>query len=203
MKMQIKTLETKELWEDERRGRITGTRAGSLLSKRDKKPLKGYYELIAERVAVPASEENVMDRGLRLEGEAIDRFAKETGKKVRHTENTLCYRDDEPNIAYSPDGLIDGGVADVEVKCRNSASHIEAILTKSVPSEYEPQIIQGFVVNDDLQTRYIIFYDPRCVRDYMCIEVKREEYTEKIAIALAEQRTILAQVADIVGKFTF
>ena len=38
-----------------------------VILKRDKKPLKGFYELIAEQVAIPADGENAMDRGKRLE----------------------------------------------------------------------------------------------------------------------------------------
>jgi hypothetical protein len=46
-----------------------------------------------------------MDRGKRLEDEAIERFAKETGKKV-NTDLVLWMRDDDENIAVSPDGSI-------------------------------------------------------------------------------------------------
>lgn len=198
--MITKTLENKEAWLDERRGRITGTSAGSLLSKRDKKPLKGFYTVLAERVAIPATDENVMDRGLRLEDEAVERFSKETDKKVQHLENTICYREDEPNIAYSPDGVVEGEEADVEVKCRNSEAHIEAFLTGEVPSEYEAQILQGFVVNDNLKTRYMIFYDPRCPRDMFFFTLNRVDYAEKIATALAEQREVLKTLAELETK---
>lgn len=198
--MKIIQKETKEEWLDERRGRITGTSAGSLLSKRDKKPLKGFYALLAERIAIPATDENVMDRGLRLENDAIDRFSQETGKKVQHMENALFCREDEPNIAYSPDGIVEGENADVEVKCRNSEAHIEVILTGEVPSEYEAQIIQGFVVNDDLKTRYMVFYDPRCPRDLFFLTINRADYAEKIIIALTEQREILKQLAELESK---
>lgn len=198
--MKIIQKETKEEWLDERRGRITGTSAGSLLSKRDKKPLKGFYALLAERIAIPATDENVMDRGLRLESDAIDRFSQETGKKVQHMENVLFCREDESNIAYSPDGIVEGENADVEVKCRNSEAHIEVILTGEVPSEYESQIIQGFVVNDDLKTRYMVFYDPRCPRDLFFLTINRSDYAEKIAVALTEQREILKQLAELENK---
>ena len=198
--MKTITRETKEEWLEDRRGRITGTSADKILSKRDKKPLKGFYQLLADRVAIPETDENKMDRGLRLEDEAIERFCKETGKKVTHCENTLCYREDDPNIAYSPDGIVESEQADVEVKCKDTALHIEAIIEEKIPSEYEAQIIQGFVVNDEMKTRYFILYDPRCPRDLLYFTLNRTDYAEKIATALTEQREILQQLSELEDK---
>ena len=200
--MKIFTFETEEAWKEARRGKITGTKVGSLLSKRDRKPLVGYYELIAERIALPPDGENVMDRGKRLEDEAIERFAKETRKKVKHTQWVLCERDDEPLIAYSPDGMI-GKTEDVEVKCRNSAAHIEAMMIKAVPSEYRPQIIQGFVVNDKLKTRYMVFYDPRCPKDFFYLTIHRKDVQKEIDEYMELERRVLAEIAEIEQQLTF
>ena len=192
----------KDSWLDYRSGRITGTKAGSLLSKRDKKPLKGYYALLAERIAIPASDEFAMDRGIRLEQEALERFEKETGKKVNKDLVLIC-RDDNENICYSPDGFM-GKTADVEVKCLNSAAHIEAWLTKAIPKEHEDQIIQGFVVNDSLKTRYMVFYDPRMPRiDFFYLEIKRKEFLGKIAGSLEEQIMVLEQLKKLEDDITF
>ena len=80
--MITQTFNSEQEWLDARRGRITGTRLKDLILKRSTKPKQGFYEIIAERIAIPASEENVMDRGHRLESEALEMFEKETGKKV-------------------------------------------------------------------------------------------------------------------------
>jgi predicted phage-related endonuclease len=199
--MKTEKFADREEWLAARPGRITGTRAGSLLSKRDKKPLKAFYELIAERVAIPHDGENVMDRGLRLEDEAIERFKTETGKKV-NTDLVICSRDEESNISYSPDGLI-GKTEDVEVKCLNSAAHIEAFLTKEIPAEYEGQIIQGFVVNDKLKTRYMVFYDPRMPRDFFYLTIKRPDLQDKITEYLEMEREVLRQAVEIEKLLTF
>lgn len=189
-------------WLDARRGRITGTRLGSLLSKRDKKPLKGFYEIIAERVAVPHDGENVMDRGKRLEDEALERFAKETGKKVS-ADLVLWCRDDDENIALSPDGVI-GKTEAVEAKCLNSAGHIEAWLTKQVPNEYEHQVLQYFIVNDKLKKLYFVFYDPRLPKiDFFFLEISRKDMEEKINEYLTMEKDVLAQIAAIESQITF
>lgn len=193
---------TKEAdWLDARRGRVTGTRAGNFGLKRGGGYKKGFYEVIAERVAVPRDDENVMDRGKRIEEEAVERFAKETGKKVQY-DKVLCVREDDPNIAFSPDALI-GKTESIEVKCLNSPSHIEAYLTKKVPSEYEEQYIQPFVVNDSLKTLYFVFYDPSMPKDFFFFEIHRKDVKDKIEEQLGIQRQLLAEIAAIEAQLTF
>src|SRR5207244_2924894 len=128
------------------------SKLGSLIGKRDGKPKKGYYELIAERVALPPTGENAMDRGTRLEDEAVQRFAQETGKNV-DTSLVIWSRDESDEIANSPDGFITKKVKGkkepvvteaVECKCLSSASFIEAYITREIPSEYEHQVLQYF-----------------------------------------------------------
>lgn len=199
--MKILTFKSKDEWLQARRGRMTGSLIAIVFSKRDKKYLKGYYQLIADRVALPPSGENAMDRGIRLEDEALARFAKETGKKV-NTDLVLCVRDDNENIANSPDGLI-GKTEAVEVKCLNSASHIEAYLTKKVPGEYQGQVLQYFIVNDSLKKLYFVFYDPRMPKDFFYIEVKRKEVQKDVDVYLELERKLLDEVAQLESELTF
>ncbi len=163
----------------------------------------GYYELIAERLATePDSGESAMDRGSRLEAEAITRFITETGKKV-DANLVILQRKDNPSIAYSPDGFI-GSDEDVEVKCLSSARHIEAFLTGKIPDEYWSQVIQGFVVNDTLKKRSIVFYDPRiAVKDYFVIEVSRADVQKEVEEYLTFERLMLERVNDVVNELTF
>lgn len=199
--MKIKAFKTEEDWLDARRGKITGTRLGNLLSKRDKKPLTAYYELLAERIALPATDEPVMDRGKRLEDDAVEKFAKETGKKVKN-DLVLWYRDDNENIAISPDATIGKSEA-VEVKCLSSALHIKAWLTKEIPDEYEHQVLQYFIVNDKLKKLYFVFYDPRMPKDLFWHEVKRSDIQEKVEEYLAIERQVLAEIEKLETEFTF
>lgn len=199
--MIIKKYLNEQEWLEDRKGRITGSRLGSLFSKRDKKPLKGFYELIAERVAIPADGENAMDRGKRLEVEGIERFEATTGKVV-NKDLVLWVREDNENIAVSPDGYI-GDTEAVEVKCLNSASHIEAFLTGDIPTEYEYQVLQYFIVNDNLQILYFCFYDPRMPKDFFFHKVERVNVAEKIAEYLEMEREALIKIKEIEDKLTF
>ncbi len=197
----MKTLkfETREEWLDARRGRITGTRLKDLITKG--KPKIGFYEIIAERIAIPASDENVMDRGIRLEDLAIARFAEETGKKV-NTDLVLWCREDDENIALSPDGFI-GKKEAVECKCLSSARHIEAWLTQELPSEYECQVLQYFIVNEKLQTLYFVFFDPRMPKDFFYLTVQREGIQEQVDEYLQIERDALTKIAEIEKQLTF
>lgn len=199
--MTLYRFDSEEAWLDARKGKFTGTRVGSLVSKKDGKPLKEFYQTIAERIAVPADGENAMFRGKRLEEEAMERFEKETGKKV-NKDLVLVSREDDADIAYSPDGLI-GKTEDVEVKCLNSASHIEALLTKEMPNEYRSQMIQGFVVNDKLKKRYMVFYDPRMPKDFFYFTIERKDVKEEIEAMLKQERELLAQIRQIETELTF
>ncbi len=200
----MKTLKftNKDDWMLARRGKITGSRLKDILAKRGGGRKKGFYELIADKIALQPDNERPMDRGTRLEDIAIDRFCQETSKKV-DTTMVIWEREDNSNIAVSPDGVISEKEA-VEVKCLNTASHIEALLTKVIPSEYEEQVIQYFIVNDKLKKLYFIFYDPRMtVKDFFYLEIKRSDLSEKITEYLEYQKKVLEEVEQIVKDLTF
>lgn len=200
--MQIQKYEEKEQWLASRRGKITGTRLKDIVVKRGTGKKIGFYELIAERLGIPADDENVMERGIRLEQEAIKEFEKETKKKV-NTDLVILTRDDNEYIAISPDGLI-GKKEAVEVKCLSSARHIEAFLTQQIPSDYEYQVLQYFIVNDTLNTLYFVFYDPRIiVKPFFYLIINRKEVQKEVEQYLEYQRKTLEEVNEIVNNLTY
>lgn len=200
--MRIQKFDDREAWLEARLGKVTGTRLKDLINKRATKPKKGFYEIIAERVAIPTGDESMMDRGIRLEDVAIELFTEKTGKKINN-DLVLWERDDNSYIAISPDGTVIDEAAAVEVKCLNSASHIEAFLTKEIPSEFEYQILQYFCVNDALQTLYFIFYDPRTPIEIFWIPVERKDKEADIAFCLQAQIEALILIKDYENKLTF
>jgi YqaJ-like viral recombinase domain len=205
--MQIRKYNNREEWLDARLGKITGTRVKDLIMKRATKPKKGFWEILAERVAVPHDGENVMDRGIRLEEEAIARFVAATDKNV-NTDLVIWEHDDDPNIAISPDGYIEPKKGKpiteaVEAKCLNSASHCEAYITKQIPDEYEYQVIQYFVVNPDLQTLYFLFYDPRMPEDFFFVTVERKDKEVEIAECIAAEKEALEKLTQYEELLTF
>ena len=199
--MKIQRFDNEEDWLDARLGRITGTRLKDLVSKRGTGYKIGFYEIIAERIAIPANTENVMDRGKRLEDEALERFAKETKKKVNN-DLVIWHRDDDENIAVSPDGSV-GKTEAVECKCLSSARHLEAWITKKIPDDYEMQALQYFIVNEKLKTLYFVFYDPRMPKDFFWLEIHRKDVKQKVEDYLALERDVLAEINRIEKELTF
>jgi len=191
-------------WLDFRKGKISGTILGDVYSKRGGRKI-GFYQLIADRLGLEPDDENRMDRGLRLEDEAIEVFEKETGLKVE--QGGVCVSDFNERVMNSPDGLIEKNgryVGAVEIKCISPARHIQAIVEKKIPSEFESQVIQYFIVNDDLEKLYFIIYDPRVTcKPYYCIEVKREEVADKIEFFKNWQIETLKEIDDIVSELAF
>jgi putative phage-type endonuclease len=203
--MQTLKFDTREEWLEARRGKITGSRLKDVAVKRGTAKKLAFYELIAERLTVNPDddvEENPMDRGTRLEPEALARFTKETKKKV-DTSLVIWTRDDNESIAISPDGFI-GKTEAVETKCLSSALHIKAFLTQQIPSDYIEQGLQYFIVNDKLKVLHFAFYDPRIpVKDFFVIPIKRKDVQEQIDQYLAYQRDTLNEVEEIVNSLTF
>ena len=176
----------------------------------DAEKKKGFWKLVAERIALPADDdESPMDRGTRLEDDAIERFTKETDIKV-NTDLVIFAREDNPSIAISPDGYIEPTKGKkitemTEVKCLGSESHVEAYYTKKIPSDFHYQKLQYFIVNDDLKKLHWIFYDPRYPENlqFFVIEVLRKEVQEEVELLLAYQNQMLSEVDQIVNELTF
>lgn len=200
--MKILKFDNKEEWLEARKGKITGTRLKDLVVKKGTGKKIGYYEMIAEKIALPSDGEDAMARGERLEGEAIAFFAKETGKKI-DTSLVIWTRDEENDIALSPDGII-GKTEAIEVKCLSSARYLEALLTQKIPDEYEFQKLQYFIVNDSLKTLYFAFYDPRVVsKPFFYITVNRKDIEKEIEEYLKYQKDILEKINRVVLELTF
>jgi len=185
-----------EEWFDQRKGLITGSKLKGIVVKRGTSKKIGYYELLAEKLATPEAYEDPMERGSRLEDEAIKLFSDTTGKEVEKVG--LCISDSNPGIALSPDGLIDvkGRYLEaIEVKCLSSARHLQAHFEQEVPSDYKEQVMQYFIVNEDLETLYFVFYDPRITAlPMVVIKVERKDIEDDIEYYREYQENTLKEI---------
>lgn len=207
----------KDLWLKDRIGKIGGSNLGDIITLKGTGKKIGYYQLIADRLGIPADDENRMERGHRLETEAIARFEKETGKKV-DTSLVMWTSEFNESISVSPDGFIgdkeaiavaSNGTREAivkvatEVKCLSSARHIEALITKEIPKDYQFQRLQYFIVNPNLETLYWIFYDPNVIaKDYFVFEINRKDIEADIQKYFEYQVATLAEIDAIVLELT-
>ena len=165
----------------------------------------GFYKLIAEQLATPDNWPDPMERGKALEKEAITLFS-ELYKKTVNTDLVTWEREDVGQIAISPDGYMDDGFViseAVEVKCLSSATHMQAVIENCLPEEYEFQVLQYFIVNDDLETLYFFMYDPRLPEkcQHKTFVISRSDKQEEIGLYLRQQKQILESVNEYVALY--
>lgn len=191
-----------EAWHQIRKGKITGTTLKAIMGT-PKARQEAKYEIIAERltIGVDMDYENPMDRGHRLESEALAAFEFETGKKIETTG--YIEQDDNSLIGYSPDALVmdTNDEEDVEVKCPLGKNYVKMWLTNEVPEEYYWQMVQGFAVNPVLKKRWFVGYNPDIsIHPLHIIEVKREDVETDIKTAIEKQNVFLSEVESELGK---
>jgi len=187
-----------------RLGKVTGTGVKKILGT--PKVREGYfYEILAERLSTEAnSDESAMSRGVRLESEALECYRK-TFPNVQISLIGFVERKDDKWLGYSPDALINADkgsyTKDIEIKCLSSANHIKAFLTNKIPEEYVAQGIMGFLVNDDLEERDFVFYDPRIsAKPFFVITLKRSECEKEIGEAKLLVKEFISEVNQAVEK---
>lgn len=143
-------------------------------------------------------EESALERGERLEEEAIEQFEKVTGKIV----DRIGFVESEENefMGFSPDGLIENNgffTEAIEVKCLSSAKFIKAWIEDEIPEEHNAQIIQAFIVNEKLDTLYFVLYDPRVtVHPLHIINVTRESLLKEIEEYKTKELDFIKQIND-------
>lgn len=173
-----------EEWRTARCGKFTASRLADLIAKTKSgygASHKNYLaELLVERMTGIPTEGYVnaaMQWGIDHEGEARTTYEFETGNLVEEVGFIM-----HPNYSFtgaSPDGLI-GKDGIVEIKCPNTATHIEAILG-DVPKRYYTQI-QWQLECAERQWCDYVTYDPRMLDASLVLVVKRikrdDEYIE-------------------------
>lgn len=188
-----------DIWHHIRKGKITGKVLKGLMGTAKARET-AIYELVAERLTVGVDDEyeSDRDRGIRLEPEAIKAFEFETGKQV--DPSGFCENDTNAFIGYSPDGLIadSDDTEDIEVKCLAGKNHVRIWLLNEIPDEHYWQMIQGFVVNPKLKTRFFVAYNPD-IPDHKLhiIELHREDCEKDIEKAKAVQEKALAEIKEL------
>jgi putative phage-type endonuclease len=174
-------------------GLIIGSLGASRLPEVIAKTKTGYgagranvmADLIVERLTGSAPERYVsaaMEHGTQTEAEARSAYEFITGNAVVQTEPVL-----HPSIKgahASPDGFIgDEGI--LEIKCPNSATHIETLLSLGLPSKYITQMTWQMIC---CQREFgdFVSYDPRMPADMRFFH-KRIVLDYKFAVELEDE----------------
>lgn len=215
----------REAWLQQRIGKITGSKAKAVkpLSRGADKTPAGFWQLVAEKLAIAPDGEKDLERGHRLENEALKLTAEKFDLKL-NLDPGMWLSDDHEDIGVSPDAAEDSDTPTyaAEAKCLSSAHHLKYVIKdlrakehdgynplNSIPDEYSStyreQVIQYFVVNDHLKTLYFTLYDDRIAVDkYMhhVIVIRREDVAEEAAAQKQTQLEILQEVNKLIATLT-
>ena len=187
-------------WFEARLGKVTASRIYDVLSKTKSgysATRKNYMaQLICERLTGNREESfktAAMQRGNDIEPKARARYMLETGELVEETGFI-----NHPTIdmsGASPDGLV-GEDGLIEIKCPNTATHLEFLRTKTPKPEYLLQMLWqmactgrkwcDFVSYDDRLKEHLSFQMVRINRDDERIK-EIEEEVQKFLHELDEQ----------------
>ncbi|MFB6449289.1 lambda exonuclease family protein [Bradyrhizobium tunisiense] len=162
-------------WKALRCGRVTASRVADIVAKTK----SGYSasranymaQLITERLTETVAEgftNAAMQHGTETEPEA--RSAYEFYQGVSVEQIAFVPHPTIDQAGASPDGLIDGDGL-VEIKCPQSATHLETLLGQAVPGKYETQI-QFQMACTGRQWCDFVSYDPR-MPENMRLFIKR------------------------------
>lgn len=188
-------------WFAARCGRATASRFDDVMAKIKTGEAAGRRnyraQLVCERLTgIPAESYTnaAMQWGIDTEPQARAAYEALTGNMV---QEVAFVPHPELMAGASPDGLIDldGGL---EIKCPNTAQHIEALL-KGMPPEHIPQI-QGGLWLTGRKWWHFVSFDPRMPEKLQLYIQKIERDSHYIAALELEVRRFLGEVDELVRQ---
>jgi len=186
-------------WFQARVGRVTASRVSDIISKTK----SGYSasranymaELICERISGKKNESftsSAMQHGIDTEPLARAAYQAKTGEivqKAGFVVNPLI-----PMAGASPDGLIDADGL-IEIKCPNTATHIETLLANEVPTKYIPQM-QFQMACTNREWCDFVSYDPRMPENMSIFIHRVKRDVEYIVMLEKEVKKFLGELDE-------
>jgi putative phage-type endonuclease len=114
-----------------------------------------------------------------------------TGNEV---EDTGFWLDDELGAGASPDGFV-GEDGLLEIKCPNTATHLETLEKKEVPYQYRAQV-QGQMWITGRKWCDFVSYDPRLPENAQMIIIHVERDDDYIKNLAQEVETFMMEVVE-------
>ena len=189
-----------EAWFQARLGKATGSRIADIIAKTK----TGYStsrenymaQLVCERMTQKVAESysnSAMAWGTETEPLARAAYEVKTGYVVDQIGFV-----DHPTIAMtgaSPDGLV-GESGMIEIKCPNTATHIETLLSGKVPTKYLTQMTWQMCCTGRHWIDFVS-YDLR-LPENLQLFIKRVEYDPKYAAELEQE--VIKFLDEVDGK---
>ena len=191
-----------EEWFAARLGKVTASRVADVLAKiksGESASRKNYkMELVVQRLTNKVGESftnAAMEWGTEQAPFARMAYEAHTGTFVKE-EGFV----DHPTIegfGCSPDGIVGEGL--IEIKCPNTANHIETVLENKAPSKYIPQMQCQMACTGAKWCDFVSF-DPRVPEDLQLFVVRVERDQEYIDAMEVEVKQFLSEVLDLFNQ---
>lgn len=183
MKIYRDIIQQEPEWFELKKGKISGTSLKSVTGWAAAQETQ-MYELIADEYILEEdlNKFEIMERGNILEDVAKLFFEDITWKKVE--EVWFILRDDQHWL--SPDWIIKTWEVyweAVEIKCPRGKNYVKYYIEGIIPKEYKSQVINYFLVMEDLELLHFMIYNPDVINwlsEYKIIEVTRVELQKEI-----------------------
>lgn len=192
-------------WLAARAGKVTASRMADMMArtKTGWGASRANYaaELVAERLTgTPAAKftNDAMRWGTETEPQA--RAAYEFYKDASVEEVGFIDHPKIPMTGASPDGLV-GADGLVELKCPNTATHIETLLGGSIPGKYAQQMQWQMACTGRAWCDFVSF-DPRLPQSMSLFVRRLSRNDAEIADLESEVRKFLAEIDATVAKLT-
>ena len=194
-----------EEWFAVRMGKITASRLGDIMRKtkwgESTYKSKVRLELAIERLTGKSASSVVMNKamydGVEREPDARLLFEAVTGKEV-----ALCGSFDHPeivNTSASPDGLIRGENAVLEIKCPTHSTHAKNLMSETMPKNYIYQV-QWQIACTESDYAYFASYHPDFPPE-LRLKWVRVERDDSVLESLNEEiRAFDASIEDMIVK---
>ena len=191
-----------EEWFAARLGKVTASRVADVLAKiksGESASRKNYkMELVVQRLTGKAGESftnAAMEWGTEQEPFARMAYEAHTGTFVK--EDGFVDHPTIEGFGCSPDGVVGEGL--IEIKCPNTANHIETVLENKAPSKYIPQMQCQMACTGAKWCDFVSF-DPRVPEDLQLFVVRVERDQEYIDSMEVEVKQFLSEVLDLFNQ---
>lgn len=192
-------------WLELRLGKLTASRMADVLATTKSGPSasrKNYLaQLVAERLTGDVAE--MYNNSAMAWGTEHEPLARAEYEILHNTSVDQAAFVDHPRVSMcgaSPDGLvIDGGL--VEIKCPNTATHIEYLLGQKPPAKYIPQMALQLSCTGRKWCDFVS-YDPRMSDEFKLLVIRYEPTAEYLEMVEKEATLFLAEVEETICRLT-
>ena len=202
---EVEVIQGSPEWFAVRCGKISASRLGDIMRKtkwgESTYKAKVRLELAIERITGKSVSSVVMNKamhdGVEREPDARLLFEAVTGKEV-----ALCGSFDHPeivNTSASPDGLIRGENAVLEIKCPTHATHAKNLMSETMPKNYIYQV-QWQIACTESDYAYFASYHPDFPPELRLKWVRVEKDDSVIKSLEEEIRAFDISIEDLIIK---